>query len=57
MIECRVPEEAHLGAQGPKMMKLLKRGELVSLDQAGFDATEAFATEIARAGCRFLLKP
>lgn len=57
VIECRVPEEAHLGAQGPKMMKLLKHGELVSLDNAGFDATEAFATEIARAGSRFLLQP
>ena len=57
VIECRVPEEAHLGAQGPKMMKLLKRGELVSLDGAGFDATEAYAAEIARAGSRFLLKP
>ena len=55
VIECRVPEETHLGAQGPKMLKLLKHGELVSLDNAGFDATEAFAGEIARAGRRFLL--
>lgn len=57
VIECRVPEEAHLGAQGPKMMKLLRHGELVSLDNAGFDATEVFAAEIAKVGSRFLLKP
>jgi len=55
VIECRVPEEAHLGAQGPKMMKLLKRGELVTLKGAGFDATDARATEIAGAASRFLL--
>ena len=40
VIECRVPEETHLGAQGPKMLKLLKRGELVTLKGAGFDATD-----------------
>ena len=57
VIECRVPEETHLGAQGPRMVKLLKRGELVTLDNAGFDATEAFAAEIAKAGARFLLAP
>ena len=57
VIECRVPEETHLGAQGPKMLKLLKRGELVSLDNAGFDATQAFATEIAKVCSRFLQKP
>jgi pimeloyl-ACP methyl ester carboxylesterase len=56
VIECRVPEEAHLGAQGPKMMKLLKHGELVTLDDAGFDATDARAADIARAASRFLLK-
>ncbi len=57
VIECRMPDEAHHGAQGPKMLKLLKRGELVTLDNAGFDATEAFAAEIAKAGGRFLLAP
>ena len=57
VIECRVPEETHLGAQGPKMLKLLKRGELVSLDNAGFDATQAFATDIAKVCSRFLQKP
>ena len=56
VIECRVPEEAHLGAQGPKMLKLLKRGELVTLKDAGFDATDARAADIARAASRFLLK-
>lgn len=57
VIECRMPDEDHLGAQGPKMVKLLRRGELVTLKNAGFDATEAFAAEIARASARFLLKP
>ena len=57
VIECRMADEAHLGAQGPEMLKLLKRGELVTLDNAGFDATEAFAAEIAKAGGRFLLGP
>ena len=35
VIECRVPEETHLGVQGPKLIKLLKRGELVTLKGAG----------------------
>ena len=56
VIECRVPEETHLGAQGPKMLRLLKRGELVTLKGAGFDAVEARAADIARAASRFLLK-
>lgn len=55
VIECCVPEEAHLGVQGPKMMKVLKRGELVTLQGAGFDATEARAADIAKAVARFLL--
>ena len=38
------------------MMKLLKRGELVTLQNAGFDATEAFASEIARHASRFFLQ-
>ena len=56
VIECRVPQETHLGEQGPKMVKLLKRGELLTLNGAGFDATEAFAVELAKATTRFLLK-
>jgi len=56
VVECCVPEEAHLGAQGPKMIKLLKRGELVTLKGAGFDATDVRAADIARATSRFLLK-
>jgi pimeloyl-ACP methyl ester carboxylesterase len=56
VIECRVPEETHLGAQGPKMIGLLKRGELVTLKGAGFDATDARAADIASAASRFLLK-
>lgn len=56
IIECCVPQEAHLGAQGPKMMKLLKKGELVTLQNAGFDATEAFASEIAQHASRFFLQ-
>ncbi len=56
VIECRVPEEAHLGEQGPKMLRVLKRGELVTLDGAGFDATEARAPEIAKVASRFLLR-
>ena len=55
VIECRVPEEAHLGAQGPKIIKLLRHGELVTLKGAGFDATDARAADIARAASRFLL--
>ena len=57
VIECCVPQEAHLGAQGPKMMKLLKHGELVTLQNAGFDATEAFASDISRHASRFFLQP
>ena len=56
VIECRVPQETHLGEQGPKMIKLLKRGELLTLKGAGFDATEAFAAELAKATTRFLLQ-
>jgi pimeloyl-ACP methyl ester carboxylesterase len=56
VIECLTPEEAHLGVQGPKVVRLLERGELVTLKNAGFDATEAHAAEIARAASRFLLK-
>jgi pimeloyl-ACP methyl ester carboxylesterase len=55
VIECCVPQEAHLGAQGPKVLKLLKRGELVTLQNAGFDATEAFAGDISRHASRFFL--
>ncbi len=56
VIECCMPEETHLGAQGPKMVKLLKQGELVTLKNAGFDATEARAADIARVASKFLLK-
>ena len=56
VIECCVPEEAHLGAQGPALVRLLKRGELVTLKNAGFDAADARAADIARAASRFLLK-
>jgi len=55
VIECRMPEETHLGAQGPKMLRLLRRGALVTLKNAGFDATDARAADIARAASRFLL--
>jgi len=55
VVECRVPSEDHLGAQGPRLMKLLKRGELVTLKDAGFDATDARAPDIARAAANFLL--
>jgi len=54
VIECCMPDEAHLGAQGPLMLKLLKNGELLTLQNAGFDATTAFAREIAQAAGRFL---
>jgi pimeloyl-ACP methyl ester carboxylesterase len=56
VIECLMPEEAHLGPQGAKVVKLLKRAELVTLKGAGFDATETHAAQIARASSRFLLK-
>jgi pimeloyl-ACP methyl ester carboxylesterase len=56
VIECRTPEEVHLGVQGPKLLKLLKQGELVTLRGAGFDATETHAADIARAASRFLLR-
>ena len=56
VIECCVPEEAHLGAQGPAIVKLLRRGELVTMKGAGFDATEACAADIAKAATKFLLK-
>lgn len=56
VIECLTPEEAHLGPQGAKVVKLLKRAELVTLKNAGFDATEAHAPAIAKAAGRFLAK-
>lgn len=56
VIECLTPEEAHLGAQGPKVVRLLRRAELLTLKNAGFDATETHAAQIARAASRFLLK-
>ena len=54
VIECCVPEELHLGRQGEKMVALMRSAELLSIDGAGFDATEAFAAQIARATTRFL---
>lgn len=54
VIECVTPEEAHLGVQGPKMARLLKKGALVTLKDARFDATEARAKDVARAAGRFL---
>ena len=56
VIECHVAGEAHLGVQGPTLIKLLKRGELVTLKGAGFDATQARAADIAKATGRFLRK-
>ena len=56
VFECSVPEEAHLGTQGPTLMKLLKHGALVTLKGARFDATETHAAVIARAATRFLLE-
>lgn len=57
VIECLTPEEAHLGPQGAKVMKLLRRGEeLVTLRNAGFDATEAHAPAMAKAIGRFLAR-
>ena len=35
------------------MLKLLKNAELVTLQNAGFDATEAFAGDISRHASRF----
>lgn len=58
VIECLTPEEVHLGPQGAKVMKLLRHGEvLVTLKNAGFDATEAHAPAMARAIGRFLARP
>ena len=56
VVECCTPAEAHLGVQGPALMKLLKRGELVTLEGPGFDATEACAADIARIVAGFLRK-
>lgn len=56
VIECCMPEEEHLGAQGPGLVKLLKRGELVTMKGAGFDATEARAADLASVAAKFLLK-
>jgi pimeloyl-ACP methyl ester carboxylesterase len=54
VIECCVPEEAHLSEQGPLMLKLLKRGQLLTLQHASFDATESHARDIAGACSKFL---
>jgi hypothetical protein len=54
VIECRVPEEAHLGEQGEAMKALLRQGELLKIEGAGFDATETHADRIARATTAFL---
>lgn len=55
VIECCVPTEAHLGAQGPAVVKLLKRGALATLSGVGFQATETHASEIAKIVSTFLL--
>ncbi|MGE0311843.1 MAG: alpha/beta fold hydrolase [Lautropia sp.] len=54
VIECTVPDEAHLGAQGPKMLALLRQGQLATLEGAGFDATDARAADIAKLSAAFL---
>jgi len=54
VIECRVPEERHLGEQGEAMRALLSQGELLKIEAAGFDATETHADRIARATVAFL---
>jgi pimeloyl-ACP methyl ester carboxylesterase len=56
VIECRMPDEVHLGEQGPKVVQLMRQAELVSIRNAGFDATETHARDIARAASRFLLR-
>lgn len=55
VIECCTPAEAHLGAQGPRLVKYLKRGTLVTLQDVGFEATETHALPIAKIASRFLL--
>ena len=47
-----MPSGDHVG----KMVKLLKRGELVTLKDARFDGTEARAADIAKVVSKFLLK-
>ena len=54
VIECRVPEEHHLGEQGEAMRALLSDGALLKIEGAGFDATETHADRIARATATFL---
>jgi pimeloyl-ACP methyl ester carboxylesterase len=54
VIECCVPEEAHLGVQGPSVLELLQQGKLFTLPGAGFDATEEYADDIARETTAFL---
>ena len=36
------------------MVAVMRSAELMTIDGAGFDATDAFATQIARACTRFL---
>jgi pimeloyl-ACP methyl ester carboxylesterase len=55
VIEFCTPGEAHLGVQGPGVVKLLKQGTLATLN-AGFNATEDNAGEIAKIVTPFLLK-
>lgn len=53
VIECCVPEELHLGRQGDKMVSIMPNASLLSINGAGFDATEAFAKPIASACSKF----
>jgi pimeloyl-ACP methyl ester carboxylesterase len=53
VIECCVPEELHLGRQGEKMVSIMRSAKLLSIDNAGFDATDAHAGKIARACATF----
>jgi hypothetical protein len=44
----RVPEEAHLAPQGPKLLQLIPNSRLVTLEHAGVGrAIEAKAAELA----------
>ena len=56
VIECCTPGEAHLGVQGPGVVKLLKRGTLVTMKDASFNVTEDRAADLAKIVTPFLLK-
>lgn len=57
LIELATPEEEHFGRQGPALVKMLKHGRLVTIENAGQEIVEEGAERLAPIMIEFLRGP